>query len=61
MFFRRRNNTISIINLIFSNIVKIDLTFDSNIIENDNYLNFDFNRQQYKILQIFIVDVIINT
>ena len=45
IFFRRRNNTISILNLIFQNIVNIDSTSNSNMIEKNNYQNFDFNRQ----------------
>ena len=55
--FYRRNNIASIISLIFQNNVNIDFTSNLNMIEKENYQNFDFNRQQYEILQLFFVDV----
>ena len=55
--FRRWNNTTSTTSLISQNIVNIDFTSNSNMIEKENYQNFEFNRQQYEILQTFFVDV----
>ena len=57
IFSRRRNNTTSILSLISQNIVNIDSTSNSNMSKKKNFQNFDFNRQQYEILQVLFVDV----
>ena len=56
-FSYHQNNIASTISLTFQDIVNIDFTSNSNMIEKENYQNFDFNRQQYETLQIFLVDV----
>ena len=55
--FRRRDNTTSILSLISQDIVNIDSTSNSNMSKKKNFQNFDFNRQQYETLQVFLVDV----